>query len=40
MRAARRGLVWRYIAFPLLDAVIFPTIALAPIPQFNPIAVA
>lgn len=36
----KEKLVSRYVAFPLWDAFIFPTIALAPIPQFNPIAVA
>jgi patatin-related protein len=36
----KEKLVSRYVAFPLWDAFIFPTIALAPVPQFSPIAVA
>jgi len=37
--AQREELLSRYIAFPLWDALIFPTIALAPIPQFSTIGV-
>jgi patatin-related protein len=35
----RRGLLSRYLGFPLWDALIFPTVALAQLPQFSPITV-
>jgi len=35
----RRALLSRYLGFPLWDALIFPTIALARLPQFTPITV-
>jgi patatin-related protein len=35
----RNALLSRYVAFPLWDALIFPVIALAPVPQFTPIGV-
>ncbi|GAB3593887.1 hypothetical protein GCM10027446_16810 [Angustibacter peucedani] len=37
--ADRRGLLSRYLGFPLWDALIFPTVALAQLPQFTPITV-
>lgn len=36
---ARRGLLSRYLGFPLWDALIFPTVALSQLPQFTPITV-
>jgi Protein of unknown function (DUF3376) len=36
---ARRGLLSRYLGFPLWDSLIFPTVALAQLPQFTPITV-
>jgi patatin-related protein len=35
----RRGLLSRYLGFPLWDALIFPTVALSSLPQFSQIAV-
>lgn len=35
----RQALLSRYLGFPLWDALIFPTIALARLPQFTPITV-
>jgi patatin-related protein len=35
----RRGLLSRYLGFPLWDALIFPTVALSQLPQFTPITV-
>jgi patatin-related protein len=35
----RRALLSRYLGFPLWDALIFPTIAFAELPQFSPITV-
>ena len=35
----RRVLLSRYLGFPLWDALIFPTVALAELPQFTPITV-
>ncbi|KQX62718.1 patatin-like protein [Angustibacter sp. Root456] len=35
----RRGLLSRYLGFPLWDALIFPTVALSRLPQFTPITV-
>lgn len=35
----RRGLLSRYLGFPLWDALIFPTVALSALPQFTPITV-
>lgn len=35
----RAGLLGRYVGFPIWDAVIYPTIALAAIPQLSPIDV-
>ncbi|HEY5854170.1 MAG TPA: patatin-like protein [Aldersonia sp.] len=35
----RHDLLSRYIGFPLWDGIIFPTIALAELPQFSPIPV-
>ena len=35
----RHALLSRYLGFPLWDALIFPTIALARLPQFTPIGV-
>ncbi|WP_426566441.1 patatin-like protein [Angustibacter sp. McL0619] len=35
----RQGLLSRYLGFPLWDALIFPTVALAQLPQFSPITV-
>ena len=35
----RHELLSRFVGFPLWDALIFPTIALAPVPQFTPIGV-
>ncbi len=37
--ADRRGLLSRYLGFPLWDALIFPTVALSRLPQFTPITV-
>ena len=37
--ADRRALLSRYLGFPLWDALIFPTIAFAELPQFSPITV-
>ncbi|HET8616186.1 MAG TPA: patatin-like protein [Actinomycetales bacterium] len=34
----RRALASRYLGFPLWDALIFPTVAFAQLPQFSPIA--
>jgi patatin-related protein len=34
----RRTLASRYLGFPLWDALIFPTVAFAQLPQFSPIA--
>jgi hypothetical protein len=34
----RRTLAARYLGFPLWDALIFPTVAFAQLPQFSPIA--
>ncbi|HYF46198.1 MAG TPA: patatin-like protein [Acidimicrobiales bacterium] len=39
-RKYRRQLLSRYLAFPLWDGLIFPTVALAQLPQFTPISVA
>jgi len=36
----RRALLDRYLAFPFWDGLIFPTVALADLPQFTPIGVA
>jgi patatin-related protein len=36
----RRTLLDRYLAFPFWDGLIFPTVALADLPQFTPIGVA
>lgn len=36
----RSRLLARYLGFPLWDALIYPTIALAELPQYTPIAVA
>ncbi|NYJ08654.1 patatin-like protein [Petropleomorpha daqingensis] len=36
----RRALLDRYLAFPFWDGLIFPTVALAALPQFTPIGVA
>jgi patatin-related protein len=36
----RRALLSRYLAFPLWDGLIFPTVALSQLPQFTPIGVA
>jgi patatin-related protein len=35
----RQGPIRRYLGFPLWDALIFPTISLAQLPQFSPIPV-
>jgi hypothetical protein len=35
----RRGLLSRYLGFPLWDGLIFPTVALSGLPQFTPIGV-
>ena len=37
--ADRRGLLSRYLGFPLWDALIFPTVAFSALPQFTPITV-
>jgi Protein of unknown function (DUF3376) len=37
---SRRGLLSRYLAFPLWDGLIFPTVSLSELPQFTPIGVA
>jgi patatin-related protein len=37
--ADRRGLLSRYLGFPLWDSLIFPTVALSSLPQFSPITV-
>jgi hypothetical protein len=36
----RRALLSRYLAFPLWDGLIFPTVSLSELPQFTPIGVA
>ncbi len=37
---SRRALLARYLAFPLWDGLIFPTVSLSELPQFTPIGVA
>ncbi|HZB18702.1 MAG TPA: DUF3376 domain-containing protein, partial [Blastococcus sp.] len=37
---SRRALLSRYLAFPLWDGLIFPTVSLSELPQFSPIGVA